>query len=100
MLLRSDRVRQKFPVRAPYSRQVLPHVVGFPHLRVLCVIRHPSGLRWAFPLTVLLHLPARQEPLGRPKFFDASLPACHGLWTPADLPLLAVSEVRVLPSGA
>jgi len=42
----------------------------------------------------------RQERLGPPKFFDASLPACHGLRTPADLPLLAQTEVRVLPSGA
>jgi hypothetical protein len=41
-----------------------------------------------------------QERLGPPKFFDASLPACHGLRTPADLPLLAKTEVRVLPSGA
>ena len=38
--------------------------------------------------------------MGLPKFFDASLPACHGLRTPADLHLLAISDVRVLPSGA
>src|SRR5262245_2470451 len=43
---------------------------------------------------------AVQEPLGPPKFFDASLPACHGLRTPADLPLLASADGRVLPSGA
>ena len=42
----------------------------------------------------------RQERLGPPKFFDASLPACHGLRTPADLPLLANPDGRVLPSGA
>ena len=42
----------------------------------------------------------RQEPLGLPKFFDVSLPACHGLRTPADLPLLAKSDALVLPSGA
>ncbi len=24
--------------------------------------------------------------MGPPKFFDVSLPACHSLWTPADLP--------------
>ena len=41
-----------------------------------------------------------QEPLGLPKFFDISLPACHGLRTPADLHLLATTDVRVLPSGA
>jgi hypothetical protein len=32
-----------------------------------------------------------QECLGPPKCFDASLPACRGLRTPADLPLLAMS---------
>ena len=46
-------------------------------------------------------LPRRaQEPLGLPTCFDASLPACHGLRTPADLPRLAIPVVRVLPSGA
>src|SRR5262245_60507066 len=38
--------------------------------------------------------------MGLPKFFDASLPACHGLRTPADLHRLALSVVHVLPSGA
>ena len=39
-----------------------------------------------------------QERLGPPKFFDASLPACHGLRTPADLPILAHTDGLVLPS--
>jgi len=39
-----------------------------------------------------------QELMGPPKFFDASLPACHGLWTPADLHILAKSDALVLPS--
>jgi hypothetical protein len=38
--------------------------------------------------------------MGPPTFFDASLPACHGLRTPADLPRLAIPAGRVLPSGA
>jgi hypothetical protein len=38
--------------------------------------------------------------MGPPKFFDVSLPACHGLWPPADRPLLANSDGLVLPSGA
>ena len=54
-------------------------------------------LRSYRPYTIIFH---RQERLGPPKFFDASLPACHGLRTPADLPLLAMSDGRVLPSGA
>jgi hypothetical protein len=57
MLSRSDCVRHKFPLRAAYFRQVLPHVRGFPALGVLCLIRHPRGMRRAFPLTVLLRLP-------------------------------------------
>jgi len=39
-----------------------------------------------------------QEPMGLPKFFDVSLPACHGLMTPADLHILALSDASVLPS--
>ena len=57
MGFRSNLVRHPFPLRATYFRHVLPHVVGFPHLRVLCVIRLPIGIRRAFPLTVLLRLP-------------------------------------------
>jgi hypothetical protein len=100
----------------------LPPVVGFPHRCVLCSIRLPIRIRRAFPLTVLLRLPAPlttsplrfqhcsvsgfpllclkscipypvaspvQELLGSPKFFNVSLPACHGLRTPADLSILA-----------
>src|SRR4029450_2249182 len=126
-------VRDTWPFRAACFRRVLPRVVGFPHLRVLCSIRLPNRIRWAFPVTVLLPLPAScftatlrfqpcsvsglplpclksslpytvvfhgQERLGPPKFFAASLPACHGLRTPADLPLLANPDGRVLPSGA
>lgn len=51
-----------------------------------------------FPLTVLLHLPGAQEQTGLPQCFDASLPACRGLRTPADLHRLALLVVRVLPS--
>jgi hypothetical protein len=39
-----------------------------------------------------------QEPLGLPTFLCASLPACHGLRTPADLSLLAYTDGLVLPS--
>jgi hypothetical protein len=124
-------VRDECPFRAACFRRVLPRVVGFPHLRVLCSIRLPNRIRWAFPVTVLLHLPAScftatlrfqhcsvsgfplpclkscipytvvfhgQERLGPPKFFDASLPACHGLRTPADLSILAQTDGLVLPS--
>jgi hypothetical protein len=39
-----------------------------------------------------------QEPLGPPTCFDASLPACHGLRTPADLHILTMTDALVLPS--
>ena len=58
MLFRSDSVRHELPVRATYFRQVLPHVRGFPTLRVLRLIRLPIDIRQAFPFTVLLCLPA------------------------------------------
>ena len=38
------------------------------------------------------------EPLGLPEFYSVSLPACHGLMTPADLHILAKSDASVLPS--
>ena len=37
-----------------------------------------------------------QEPMGPPKFFDVSLPACHSLRTPADLRTLATDGCFVL----
>jgi hypothetical protein len=126
VLIRSDSVRHKFPLRATYFCQVLPLVRGFPTLRVLRLIRLPLNIRRAFPFKVTLRLPVRlssptlrfplnsvsgfplpcltsgipyfrpshrQEPRGPPKFFDVSLPACHGLRTPADFHTLAYSGV-------
>jgi len=118
--LRPDSVRRKFPLQAAYFRQVLPHVTGFPRLRVLCLIRLPNGM-WqsssaylacssmqplrfqpnpvsGFPLPCLKScIPyactsLQQEPMGPPGFSDASLPACHGLRTPADLHILAKAD--------
>jgi hypothetical protein len=37
--------------------------------------------------------------MGLPKFSVVSLPACHCLWTPADLPILALPDALVLPSA-
>jgi len=36
---------------------------------------------------------------GLPEFYSASLPACHGLMTPADLHILARTDASVLPSA-
>jgi len=60
-------------------------VSGFP---LLC-------LKSCIPYIVVFH---GQERVGPPKFFNVSLPACHGLRTPADLPILAIPDSLVLPS--
>jgi hypothetical protein len=65
MVFQPYNVRHEFPLRAAYFRQVLRHVMGFPHLRVLCLIRHPNGMRRAFPLPVLLRLPGSAVPMNR-----------------------------------
>ncbi len=54
----AQHVRHEFPLQATCFRQVLPHVRGFPTLRVLRLIRLPIDIRQAFPFTVLLCLPA------------------------------------------
>jgi len=46
-VLRSDSVRHEFPLRTACFRGVLRHVAGFPNLRLLCPIRHPSTLALA-----------------------------------------------------
>ena len=52
-------------------------------------------LRSCIPYAVASH---GEERLGPPKFFDLSLPACHGLRTPADLSILAPTDGLGLPS--
>ena len=111
-------------MRATYSRRVLRHVAGFPDLRLLCPIRHPVGIRrysacLDAPCSTTLPVPTPcpgsspfrvptlaasschliQEPSGLPGFSNASLPACHGLRTPADLHALAIDGRFVLPSA-
>ena len=88
------------------SRRAFPLTVflRLPARLSLPPFRFRYGSVSGFPLPCLNnHIPYsslshRQEPLGLPKFFDASLPACHGLWTPADLPILALTDDLVLPS--
>ena len=45
------------------------------------------------------HASPAQEPGGPPTFCGVSLPACRGLWTPADLHILATPEALVSPSA-
>ena len=117
--------RHEFPLRATYSRRVLRHVAGFPDLRLLCPIRHLEGIQRSpaylrapcastppAPTPCQGSSPVRvptlsvscahlvQEPSGLPEFSDASLPACHGLMTPADLHALALGARFVLASSS
>ncbi len=66
-------------------------------LRVLCLIRHPSCIRYT-----VTHLPesynARPGASGASRVLNVSLPACHGLRTPVDLHILAKTDASVLPS--
>jgi len=109
---------------SPCSRLSLPpstmldktpqwHTAGFPFLQYssACLPWAPhqrlgSGLipYPGFPLCVSISVyptfdaTSMQEPMGPPKFFGVSLPACHGLWTPADLHIQATMDDLVLPS--
>jgi hypothetical protein len=47
VLFQPDSVRHEFPLRATCSPGVLRHAAGFPDLRLLCPIRHPSTLALA-----------------------------------------------------
>jgi len=67
-------VRDEWPCRAACFRRDLPRVVGVPHLGVLCSIRLPSRIRWAFPVTVLFHLPGHGPRRGA----GASIVPCPG----------------------
>ena len=58
-------VRDACPCRATCFRRDLPHVVGLPHLGGLRSIRLPNRIRWAFPVTGLLHLPVPCSPTVR-----------------------------------
>ena len=97
MIRHPIRIRRAFPVtvllRLPVPCSTVERrfqhcsVSGFP---LWC-------LRSCRPSSKVFHV---QERLGLPKFFDVSLPACHGLRTPADLHNLAKSVARMLPSGA
>ena len=59
-------------------------VSEFPHH---CLINCIPSLRY----------PHVRNPLALPEFCNTSLPACHGLWTPADLHTLAFPGVLVWP---
>jgi hypothetical protein len=91
------RIRRAFPVTGllrlpvPWStvaRRFPPGAVSGLPLRCL---------RSCSPSAKVFHV---QERLGLPKCLDVSLPACHGLRTPADLHNLAKSVALVWPSGA
>jgi len=111
-------MRHMFPLRAAYFRQVLHHVMGFPHLRLLCLIRLPFnqgsstsasvplpdfatnvGLRIVlfpgFPFVPHYRHPIflAQELNGPPKFLFTSVHTCHGLRTPPVLHILTIERM-------
>jgi hypothetical protein len=81
-----------------FSACLAPWSTASPRFQHCSVSGFPlSCLRSCLPYAVASH---GEERLGPPTFFDISLPACHGLRTPADLHHLAKSGALVLPSGA
>ena len=75
---------------------------GFRSVRLdRCIVPCPSFLFCALITVCLTYMlvPVGSQP-GLPEFYATSLPACHGLWTPADHYTLALVGVSVLPSGA
>jgi hypothetical protein len=100
------------PLSTMFTTTPQPHAAGFscdstPPLA--CPVYHlaaevPALCRlWVSPavpqsLYTSLRGSHSQGRLWPPKFFDASLPACHGLRTPADLPILAKTVGLVWPS--
>lgn len=117
MWFRSNFVRHELPLWVSCFHLVLPHVRGFPTLRVLRLIRLRCRLRSLPPLQVPFPTidsgqvcgvcRKRQVPcvfalvmerLRPPKFLGASLHACHGLITPPVLLILTMTDDLVLPS--
>ena len=115
----------KFPLRTAYHRQPLPRVIGPTVSEYYGLIRLPPVYRGSstyglsslslqtplrftpssvsgFPLRASLssYLMTSRRRTGLPKFLYASLHACHGLTTPADLRILAIADASVLPSGS
>jgi hypothetical protein len=72
LVVRSDRGRQKCPVRAASCRHVLPHGVGLPYRRVLCMRRHPRSLPRVVPITRRLRVPGMGAPAA-PRFQHCSV---------------------------
>jgi hypothetical protein len=94
-------------LRLPRRRPQAVPVTGLRRLPGTCAPtgrRCPPGAVSGLPLPCLTSCRPSpdvchgQEPLGPPEFFAASLPACHGLRTPADLHLLASTAALVLPA--
>ena len=95
-----DKTPQKHPAGFPFHSTPPPAWLRVPYGRlgssiVLCPGFPFRALGAVYPASVF---PSGKEPMGPPKFFDVSLPACRGLWTPADLRILAHADALVWPS--
>ncbi len=75
----------------PFDSTPPPACSGLPSDHLGCGLTPCPGFPCRASIAVyrMIGLPSGQEPMGPPGFSDASLPACHGLRTPADLHILA-----------
>ena len=95
-----DKTPPRHAAGFPFDGTPPPACPGVPDARFRPRHNPVSG----FPLPCLKsrtpyeHPSRRQAPRGPPEFSDVSLPACHGLRTPADLHTLAKPGASVLPS--
>ena len=81
----------KFPLRSTYHCQPLPHVNGPTVSEYYELIRLPASHQ--FPrLSVRLSYPSMMGTYRVSQVPDTSLPACHGLRTPAALRNLAIAQ--------
>ena len=100
-------VQHKFPLWVAYFRQVLPHVNAAWAVQTCTWLSHaqstmPDTTPRLHAVSVNTCLDHRLHPgaSGASRVLNVSLPACHGLMTPADLHILAITDASVLPSAS
>ena len=78
----------------PFYSTPLPTCSGLPSDHLGCGLTLSPGFPCRASIAVyrMTGLPSGQEPMGPPGFSDTSVPACHGLRTPADLHILAKTD--------
>ncbi len=97
---RLDTTPPPHPAGVPVARTSPPACRAFPPRRYgSSLVPSPGFPFWASRAVYHpLRRPAHRNVRGLPSACDVSLPACHGLRTPADLPILAKADSLVWPS--